>query len=112
MIYGTPLDVIDASQKLACSICVIVNIGINRADISKATWTYFYDQDFFFTRLSFPHLLSQNNVPPGCGSIQAEIYYSKKYRPLDRSPEECIKPVIEDLRRCGLIRENDKILPY
>ncbi len=110
LISGAPKDVIEASHKLACSISVIVNVGINREDISEATWTYFYDQDFFFTRLSFPHLLSPNNVPPGTGSIQAEIYYSDKYRPLDRSPEECIKPVVEDLRRCGLIRENDEIL--
>ena len=110
LIVGTPKDVIEASCKLACSTSVIVNVGINREDISEATWTYFYDQDFFFTRLSFPHLLSPNNVPPGAGSIQAEVYYSDKYRPLDRSPEECIEPVLKDLRRCGLIREDDEIL--
>lgn len=110
MISGTPVDVVEAAQKLACTKCVIVNIGINREDVSEATWTYFYDQDFFFTRLSFPHLLSPNTVPPGAGSIQAEVYYSNKYRPLDRSPDECIQPVIKDLRRCGLIREDDEIL--
>ena len=110
MISGAPADVVEASQKLACTICVIVNIGINREDVSEATWTYFYDQDFFFTRLSFPHLLSPNNVPAGASSIQVEVYYSNKYRPLDRSPEECIQPVIKDLRRCGLVREDDEIL--
>lgn len=110
MISGVPLDVVEAAQKLACTTCVIVNIGINREDISEATWTYFYDQDFFFTRLSFPHLLSPNTVSPGTGSIQAEVYYSNKYRPIDRAPEDCIEPVIEDLRRCGLIHENDELL--
>ena len=110
MISGAPLEVVEAAQKLACTTCVIVNIGINREDVSDATWTYFYDQDFFFTRLSFPHLLSPNTVPPGTSSIQAEVYYSNKYRPLDRSPEDCIEPVIKDLRRCSLIREDDEIL--
>ena len=46
----------------------------------------------------------------GTGGIQAEVYYSKKYRPLDRSPEECIEPVISDLKRCGIIRDEDRIL--
>ncbi|MCK4628333.1 MAG: hypothetical protein KAT56_04980, partial [Sedimentisphaerales bacterium] len=90
--------------------CIVVNIGIDREDISEAHWTYFYDQDIFFTRLSFPHMQSLHNVPPGAGSIQAEVYYSNKYRPLDRTPQECIQPVIADLRRCGLVREDDKIL--
>jgi protoporphyrinogen oxidase len=110
LIAGAPSDVLQAAGRLACTTCVIVNVGIDRADISDAHWTYFYDSDFFFTRLSFPHMLSPFNAPPGCGSIQAEVYYSKKYRPLDRAPADCIEPVVSDLRRCGLLRETDRIL--
>jgi protoporphyrinogen oxidase len=110
MIVGTPSDVMEAAQRLACSTCVVVNVGLNREDISESHWSYFYDQDIFFTRLNFPHMLSPNNVPAGRGSIQAEVYFSKKYRSLDRTPEDCIEPVIADLRRCGLIREEDEIL--
>ena len=89
---------------------VIVNLVINRPDLLDAHWTYIYDQDVFFTGLSTPHLQSPHNVPPGCGSIQAECYYSKKYRPLDREPEDCIEPTIRDLRRIGVLRDDDKIL--
>ena len=110
MISGVPEDVHEAAIRLACSTCVLVNIGINREDISETHWSYFYDQDFIFTRLSFPHMQSLNNVPKGAGCIQAEVYYSKKYRPVDRAPESCIDPVIKDLRRCGLIRDGDKIM--
>jgi protoporphyrinogen oxidase len=110
MISAVSGDVLTASQKLACTTCVIVNIGIDRSDISRAHWTYFYDKDFVFTRLTFPHMQSPQNAPPGAGSIQAEIYYSNKYRPLDRSPESFIEPVIHDLKCCGIIQENDKIL--
>ena len=106
----TPKDIVEASEKLACTTCVLVNIGLNREDISEAHWTYFYDHDYIITRLSFPHMFSSDTTPPGTGSIQAEIYFSKKYRPLDRQPKECIQPVISDLKRCGLIREDDKIL--
>ncbi len=110
MIEGVTADVVDAAQKLACTTCVVVNIGINRDDISETQWTYFYEDDFFFTRLSYPHMLSPNNSPRGTGTIQAEVYYSNKYKPLDREPQECIAPVISDLIRCGVVREDDEIL--
>jgi protoporphyrinogen oxidase len=110
MIEGVPKDVLEASQKLACSEVVVVTIGVERPDPLEAHWTYIYDRDVFFTRLSTPHLQSKNNVPPGCGSIMAECYYSKKYRPLDRKPDECIEPVIRDLKRIGLLRDDDKVM--
>ena len=110
MIVGVPADVLEAAHKLTCSGCMLVNIGVDREDISENTVTYFYDQDILFTRLSFPHLMSRSNVPPGAGSIQAEVYYSKKYRPLELTPEQCINRVTADLYRCGLLHQEDRIL--
>jgi protoporphyrinogen oxidase len=110
MIPGVPQDVLEASRRLACSTCVLVNIGVDRHDLSNAHITYFYDEDICFTRLSFPHLLAASNVPPGAGSIQAEVYFSEKYKPLVGSPDDWIKPVITDLHRCGVLKENDRIL--
>ena len=110
MIAGAPQDVIDAAGRLACSTCVLVNVGVNRSDLSDGQITYFYDEDICFTRLSFPHLLSATNVPPGCGSIQAEVYFSKKYRPMTQSAENIIDHVVADLYRSGTLREGDKIM--
>lgn len=110
MIHDAPEDVVDASRRLACSTLVLVNIGVNREDISRSHMTYFYDEDICYTRLGFPHMLSSNNAPPGTGSIQAEVYFSSKYKPFTGTPEDWIEPVIRDLRRCGLLREEDKIL--
>lgn len=109
-IADVPKDVIEATERLACSEVVLVNVAVGRADLLDAHWSYYYDRDIFFTRLHMPHLLSPNNAPPGCGSIQAECYYSSKYRPLDRTPEDCIEPVLRDLRKCGILRESDEIL--
>ena len=109
-IDGAPRDVREAAENLACTTCVLVNLGVDRADLLDATWTYFYDRDIFMTRASTPHLQSPHNVPAGAGSLQAECYYSKKYRPLDRRPDECIEPVIEGFRRTGVLREHDTIL--
>ena len=110
MIDGAPQDVLDAVRRLACSTCIVVNVGVNREDLSSAHVTYFYDEDICFTRLGFPHMLAASNAPAGTGSIQAEIYFSSKYKPLTGSPEDWIEPVIRDLRRCGYIREDDRIL--
>jgi len=110
MITGAPPGVVEAARKLASTSCVMVNLGISRADLSEGQWTYFYDRDICFTRLSFPHMFSPHTVPLGCGSIQAEVYFSLKYRPLSGSPADCVAPVIRDLKRCGILREDDKIL--
>ncbi len=110
MIAGAPDDVLEAAAQLACTTCVVVNLGIDRADVSENQWTYFYDRDFTVTRASFPHLLSPETVPEGCGAIQAECYFSKKYRPLAQAPDELIDPVIDDFRRCGLIQPEDRVL--
>ena len=53
---------------------------------------------------------SINNVPVGCGSIQAEIYFSSKYKPLEKEPAEFIQRTISDLKKCGLLNENEKII--
>lgn len=110
MIDGVPDEVLEAAARLACTKCVTVNIGVAREDLSDHHWTYFYDRDFIVTRLSFPHLLSPHTVPAGCSSVQAEVYFSDKYKPLESSPDSFVEPVLSDLRRCELLRDDDKIL--
>jgi protoporphyrinogen oxidase len=110
MIKGAPRDVVEASQTLACTTVVLVNLGVDREDLSRASWTYFYDDEFPFSRVSFPRTFSPHVVPPGCGSIQAEVYFSKKYKPLTGSADDCIEPTIDGLRRCGVLRDSDRIV--
>ena len=83
---------------------------MRRRDPRDLSRVYFYDPDLVFSRLTFPHMLSANNVPPGAGSIQAEIYFSDKYRPLSQTPDSLVDRTIEDLRRCGVLTERDRIL--
>ena len=110
LIVDAPADVREAARRLACSEVVIVSVGVARPDPHDAHWSYFYDEDIFFTRLSTPHLQSRHNVPPGCACLMAECYYSDKYRPLDRAPEDCIAPVIADLRRVGILHADEQPL--
>lgn len=110
LIANVPADVTAATNLLACSGCVLVDIGVNRADLSRAHISYFYDEDIVFSRASHPHLMSPNNAPPGCGSVQAEIYFSPKHKPLVGKAADYIEPTIRDLKRCGILRDDDKIL--
>lgn len=108
LLEGCPEEVVEASGKLSATNMVLVNVGINREEVGD-TWTYFYDQDIVFTRVSYPGQLSPDMVPAGHGSFQAEIYFSDKYKPLTGSPEDYIAPTVKDLKRTGLIREGDEI---
>jgi len=109
-IVDAPPEVVDAANRLACSELVVVNLAVNRPNIIDAHWTYFYDQDIVFTRISTPHMQSPHNVPAGAGSLQVEMYFSKKYKPMDRKPDEYIEPAIRDLKRVGLLTDDDKVL--
>lgn len=110
LLPDVPEEVRDAAASLSCSICVLVNIGVERDDVSQTHIDYFYDGDVVFSRLSFPHLMATANVPEGAASIQAEIYFSDKYRPLAEPPEEYVEPTIRDLVRVGILREDDDVI--
>lgn len=110
MIDGAPREVIEASRRLAFTSAVLFNIGVDREDLSSAATTYFYDEDIIISRINLPHMFSRNNAPQGCGAIQAEVYFSDKYRPLERDPKLLADTVLHDLRRCGFIMDSDKVL--
>ena len=110
LIDGAPDDVRAAAALLSCSQVVLVNIGLNRPVDTRAQWTYFYDEDICFARLSFPCGFSPSLAPDGCGSIQAEVYFSEKWKPLTNAPEDWIEPTIDGLLKCGLVQSRDEII--
>lgn len=110
MIEGTPDTVLEAAAALAATGVVVVNIGIDRVEDSDATWTYFYDEDFLMTRLSYPHRFSPYATPPGTSAYQCEIYFSDKYRPLSLSLDALIDRIEAELRLCGMILPGDTVL--
>jgi protoporphyrinogen oxidase len=110
LLPDVPEEVSTAAGKLACTGCVLVNLGINRPNISNAHISYFYDPEIAFARLSFPYLMSPNNAPHGTASIQAEVYYSRKYAPLQGKPKDYIEPVIRDVIRCGIVRSPEEVI--
>jgi protoporphyrinogen oxidase len=110
LVEGAPSDVVEAASKLAFTTVVLFNIAVNRDDVSNTAITYFYDEDIALSRVNLPHMFSPHNAPPGCGLIQAEIYFSDKYKPMTSSPASYFPQVLADLTRTGFIRETDEIL--
>ncbi len=110
LIAHVPDDVREAAKQLAFTTAVLFNLGIDRADLSDGGITYFYDEDIIFSRVNLPHMFSPRNAPPGCGTIQAEVYFSDKYRPVPANPADLMDRVIADLRRADFVRETDRIL--
>lgn len=110
LIEGAPADVLDAAGTLAFTTAALFNIAVDREDLSDTAITYFYDEDIPFSRVNLPHMFSPHNAPAGCGVIQAEIYFSDKYKPLTSDPATYYPEVLSHLKRCGFIKEDDKIL--
>jgi protoporphyrinogen oxidase len=110
LIDGVPPEVLAAAGRLAFTTALVVDVGVDRADLSTAHLRYFYDEDIVFARLNFPHMLSAQTAPPGMGSVQAEIYFSDKYRPLAEPIEALVERTVADLRRVGILRPGDQLL--
>lgn len=110
LIKQAPEDVREAAAKLSCSEVVLVNIGLDRPCTATNDWTYFYDDDIAFARLSFPSRFSPNVTPPGKSAMQAEVYFSRKWKPRTIEPSACIAPVIEGLKKCGLVSDEAEII--
>ena len=91
LIKNIPDNVKSACNKLAWTSGVLVSIGFNKPDIPKHLWYYVYEDNILPSRVYSPNLKSPDNVPNGCSSIQAEIFFSKKYKPLKISFKEILK---------------------
>jgi protoporphyrinogen oxidase len=107
LIVDVPHDVQESSKLLACTSCVLVNLGVVRESISDNTVTYFYDQDLSFTRLSFPHLMSPNNVPSGPAAFRLSSTSPRNIARWIACRKRTFSPL---LRKWGLLAENDTIL--
>lgn len=110
LLVDVPQTVREASDALAFTTAVAINIALDRPSISDTHITYFYDNDIVFSRVNLPHMFSAANAPDGVGLIQAEVYFSDKYKPLVGLGSDLVEPVVSDLRRTGFIEESDTIL--
>ena len=111
IIPDTPEDVIEASSKLKTNSIYVVNIGVNRQNITDKSWIYFLERDFCFVRVSFPFNFTHDLdsvVPKGHSSISVEISYGND-NPLPGNRDQIIERVKKDLIKVDILREDDEI---
>ena len=75
MIDDCPLRVKNAGEKMHWTCGHQVSLGFNKPDIAKHLWFYIYDADIPPARVYSPSLKSPDNIPKGCSSYQAEVFY-------------------------------------
>lgn len=75
MIADTPSDVRAAADALHWTCGYQVSLGFRRPDVAKYLWFYIYDADIPPARVYSPNLKSPDNVPAGCSSLQAEVFF-------------------------------------
>jgi protoporphyrinogen oxidase len=109
MIKDTPYDIIAEVEKLDYTSGVMLSLGLNKHCTSPTLWFYIYDEDILPARVYAPNIKSVNNVPKGCSSIQAEIYYSK-YKKIPDDLEKLKEDVITQLLKLGLFKRDDIIV--
>lgn len=104
MIGGCPENVRQAAEKLRWTCGYQVSLGFAKNDVAKYLWFYIYDKDILPARVYSPSLKSPDNVPEGCSSLQAEVFFDSKAKmPV---AEDVLNKTYERLKKiCGF---NDK----
>lgn len=117
MMDSVPATVREAAASLWATSIVLISLGFDRPNAGKHLWFYIYDHDIYPSRVHAPYRKAAENAPPGCSSLQFEIYYSQ-YRPLPASPEGLIEHVIAAAEKMKLaprtaVKVADyRVLPY
>ncbi|HZE89042.1 MAG TPA: FAD-dependent oxidoreductase [Verrucomicrobiae bacterium] len=104
---GLPPEVPALARSLRYVAVVNVNLGVARAGIADMHWVYFPEPEYPFYRAGFPASFSAEAVPEGCSSVYIEI----ALRPGEAwSEEDLVARSRAGLIRCGILREDDRIV--
>ncbi|MFG4004742.1 protoporphyrinogen/coproporphyrinogen oxidase [Flavobacterium aquidurense] len=109
LIDNVPTNVLEACEKLNYTSGYLVSLGFNKPEIADKLWFYIYDKAILPARVYSPSMKSPDNVPEGCSSIQAEIYFNKGEK-LDASDSEILEQTITKFIEIGLFKKEDLIL--
>src|SRR6185436_15299378 len=95
------------AQQLRAISVLNINVGVNRPKISDQHWIYYPEDQFIFSRVGFPMNFSKAVAPEGTSSMYIEI----THRPEENlNLEEAFDRSISDLKKCGILRDTDRIL--
>lgn len=108
MIKNAPQNVVECAKKLKHTSGYMVSLGFKRPDVAKDLWFYIYDEDILAARVYSPNLKSKDNVPEGCSSLQAEIFFANDAK--IPSKDLVLENTIEKLTKMGLFEKNEIVV--
>jgi len=103
-----PDEVREAARGLRHISIRCVNIGVGRENITDKHWIY-YPEDTVFHRIFVQGNASPHCNPPGGFGLTCEISYSPDH-PLPCDGQELIDRCVADIKRVGLMREDDTVI--
>ncbi len=108
IVLDCPAEVQRAADQLSWTRGYQVSLGFNRPDVAKYLWFYIYDEDIPPARVYSPNLKSPDNVPTGCSSLQAEVFYAND---ATLPPaEEVLRITVDQLKEICDFSEEDIIV--
>jgi protoporphyrinogen oxidase len=107
LIPGAPGPVRRAANLLRTNSILVVNLGINRPQLTDKHWIYYPEADYSFFRVSFPMNFKASTAPVGASSIACEIAYGEGWE-VDRAG--IIDRVVADLRRSNILSTEDEVI--
>ncbi len=107
MFEDLPKPVVQAKKNLKAVGIVCLNIGVNRANISKDSWIYFPEEKYPFYRVGFPMNFTPYAVPKGCSSMYVEIPFELAN---SISKTEMLRRVRVGLIEARILKKSDRWL--
>ena len=108
-IKNCPEEIIDLSNSLSWTKVHLVSFGFNKPSLVKDLWFYIYDEDIYASRAYSPSLKAQENCPPGCSSIQFEIYQGN-FSERIYSKSELIENCLYAIKKMNIATKSDVVV--
>jgi protoporphyrinogen oxidase len=110
LIDGLPEEIRAAASLLRGTTVHYFDIGVRGkgSPASHYHWIYFPEPDFIFYRVGSYSAVNPGAAPAGCRSYYVEM--SGGVSELLRKPEELRRRVVSDMRKAGVLAEDDEVL--
>jgi protoporphyrinogen oxidase len=111
MMPDVPADIRADAESLFATRVDLISVALRRPEVSPSLWFYIYDPDVLAARVYSPGWKSADNAPPGCSSLQWEIYSSVR-KPQKASVAAMTENCIAAMERMGLAARSDIIFTH
>jgi len=109
LIDEVPDHVREAAATLFATSLDLISVGFRKPNVPPYLWFYIYDEDIVAARAYAPSIKSPDNVPPGCSSLQFEIY-SSPHKPQSMSPDELKVNILAGLKKMQIVEHDDEVI--